>query len=409
MRVDSTCKDQRIRRLLLAVSLLIPATACRIANPETVDVAVVEPSTIGSMTTTTSTTSTTSTSTTTTTLPPEPVEITLAVSGDTLTHSPLWRQAQRNAAANGVSGYDFTPMFADIASLVGSTDLAICHLETPIAPVGEEFSTSPRYGVPEEIVDGLVAGGYNRCSTASNHAYDRGIAGIDRTVDVLESRGLGQSGMARTPDEIEPRLFNVKGVEFSHLSYTFSYNGFELPEGLEWKSALIDTARIIADATEARRLGADVVIVSMHWGAEKVSSVTQLQRSVANEITATGMIDLVIGHHAHVLQAIEQVNGTWVLFGLGTFLSNLHTPEYWPESARDAAVVTLKLSVAASGDVTVDRPVVHPTWMDHDSGWIIRLVSNELRQVDITNAQRSRLDASLNRTAAVLGDFFAVS
>ena len=106
-------------------------------------------------------------------------------------------------------------------------------------------------------------------------------AGIDRTVAVLEAHGLGQSGMARTPAEIAPQVFVADGFRVAHLSYTFGYNGLRLPPGEEWRSALIDPQRIIADATEARRLGAEVVIVSMHWGIEGRRDVTPEQRAVA--------------------------------------------------------------------------------------------------------------------------------
>lgn len=330
------------------------------------------------------------------------------MSGDTLPHSPLWRQALRNAAASGLDGYNFKPMLAGLAPIVGSVDLAMCHLETPIAPVGEELSTAPRYGVPPEIADAILIAGYDRCSTAGNHAYDRGSAGIDRTVNVLESLGIEQSGMARTPEEILPKLFEVHGVRFSHLSYTFSYNGLTLPEGEEWRSATIEPARIIADAQAARDLGAQVVLVSMHWGAEGIHEPTQFQRTIADEITASGLIDLVIGHHAHVVQPIEQVNGTWVMFGLGNILSNLPTSDRWPSASQDAAVVTIEMTVTNDGDVTVWRPIVYPTWVDKDAGWIVVPVLDALASDDLSAGQRGRLESSLERTRAVLGDYLAI-
>ncbi len=331
----------------------------------------------------------------------------MALSGDTLPHSPLWRRAARNAETAGADGYDFTPMLSPLAPVVAAADLAICHLETPIAPAGEAFSTSPRYGVPAEVADAIVAAGYDRCSTASNHTYDRGTAGIDRTVDVLESRGLGQSGMARRPAEIRPHLFDVNGITFSHLSYTFSYNGLTLPEGQEWRSAVIDPERIISDADVAKVMGADVVVVSMHWGAEGVHQPTGFQRRVAEEITGSGSIDLVVGHHAHVVQPIEQVNGVWVMFGLGNVLSNLPTSDRWPAASQDAAVVSVEVTLDERGDVTVGRPVVHPTWVDKDAGWTAVLVEDELARNDISDGQRDRLERSLERTRSMLGDYFS--
>ncbi len=329
----------------------------------------------------------------------------MAFSGDTLPHSPLWRRAAANAAASGRDGYDFGPMLAELARILDGVDLAVCHLETPIAPVGEELTTSPYYGVPAEIVDAIAAAGYDRCSTASNHTADRGAAGIDRTVDVFESSGIGQSGMARTPAEIDPTIVDVDGVGVSHLSYTWSYNGLSLPDGEEWRSALIEPERIVADARRARAAGADLVVVSLHWGAEGVHEPTRYQREIADEITSSGEIDLVVGHHAHVLQPIETVNGTWVLYGLGNILSNLPTSDRWPAASQDAAIVTVAATVDDAGRVRVQRPVVHPTWVDRDAGWVVRLVADHLGRDDLGAGQRGRLERSLDRTAAIVGEF----
>jgi poly-gamma-glutamate synthesis protein (capsule biosynthesis protein) len=213
--------------------------------------------------------------------------------------------------------------------------------------------------------------------------------------------------MAREPADIRPRLFEVEGVTLSHLSYTWSYNGLSLPAGEGWRSALIDPERVVREARIARQMGADVVLVSLHWGAEGVHEPTRYQRGIADAITASGAIDLVIGHHAHVLQPIEQVNGTWVLFGLGNILSNLPTTDRWPAASQDAAVVTVTMEIGEDGGVTVERPVVHPTWVDKDAGWIVRLVQDELARDDVPDGRRGRLEASLERTRQVVGDFLA--
>ena len=330
----------------------------------------------------------------------------MGFSGDTLAHSPLWRQAERNAAASGSSGYDFDPMMRELVPLLDDVDIAVCHLETPIVPEGEALSTFPLFGVPPEVIGMLARAGWDRCSTASNHAIDRGFAGIVRTVDTLDAHGLGQAGMARTPDEIEPRVFEQNGIEITHLSYTWSYNGLRLDEGDEWQSALIDPDRILADSLIARSLGAEIVVVSLHWGAEGVHEPTGYQRRVAERLTEPGIIDLIVGHHAHVVQPIEQINDTWVLFGLGNILSNLPTSARWPAASQDAAVVTVDFEVTSDG-VTVGRPVVHPTWVDKDAGWTVWLVQSELARDDIGAGQRGRLESSLARTGAVLGDYLA--
>ena len=333
---------------------------------------------------------------------PEPNQLTMAFTGDTLMHRPLVDQAARNAGGNG---YDFAPMLARIAPIIGAADLAVCHLETPIAPPGEAPSTFPLYGVPAEVATGIASAGYDRCSTASNHTLDRGTAGIDATIAALGLAGLGQSGMASDPTGIEPQVFTVDGVQISHLSYAYGFNGIPLPRDEPWRSAVIDPARIVADATTARSMGAQIVIVSLHWGTEGESGITDQQRSVAEAITASGQIDLVVGHHAHVLQPIEQVNGVWVIFGLSNLVSNLGEIDGWPAGVADGAIAEVRFVEQADGRYAVEQPVVEPTWVDAPAGWVVRPVLADLADPTVPDGVKARLQASLGRTAAVLGAF----
>lgn len=347
-----------------------------------------------------------SSTTTTTTLPPFPTgdvrSVTMSFTGDTLPHSPLWRRAREYT---GGSGYDFFPMFAEIADTISRADVATCHLETPIAPDGEEFTTDPLYGVPPQIVSAMARAGYDRCSTASNHVLDRGVGGIDRTVDVLDDNDMGQAGMARTELESFPDVFEVDGVRIAHLSYTYGTNGIPVPSAEPWRTNLIDPVRIVRDANSARDLGADVVVASLHWGTEKVTDPNEQQVTVADEITASGAIDLVIGHHAHVVQPIEQVNGVWVAYGTGNILSNLPVNDAWPDASQDAMIVEFEIDVDSVGNVSIDAPTVIPTWVDKDNGWVIRDVGAELARDDLDPVRREALQASFDRTAAVVGDF----
>ncbi|WP_158412455.1 CapA family protein [Ilumatobacter nonamiensis] len=340
--------------------------------------------------------------TTTTDVPLEPRSMTMAFTGDVLPHSPLWRGAAENAGGNG---YDFFPMFAPIAPTVSAADLAVCHLETPIVPVGEELSTDPLYGVPPEVVSAMARAGYDRCSTASNHVLDRRVAGIDRTIEVLAENGMGQSGMARNELEAVPAVFDVNGISISHLSYTYGTNGLPIPAGEPWRTNLIEPARIIQDAQSARDLGADVVVVSMHWGTEGVTAPDDQQVAIADAITAGGAIDLVVGHHAHVLQPIEQVNGVWVAYGLGNVLSNHPAASQWPPETQDAAVVEFDVDIDSAGVVTISAPRVVPTWVDKPNGWVIRDVLADLASDTLDESRRQLLQASLDRTSSVLGDY----
>lgn len=337
-----------------------------------------------------------------TTTVPGPPRINFAFAGDVLIHSQLYKRALNNTGGNG---YDFTPMFATVKPLLESVDFAICHLEVPVAPDGEDPSTFPLYGAPASIVDAVAGAGYDRCSTASNHTLDKGVPGIEATIANFERVGITQAGMARTPAEIEPTVLEKNGIKFTHLSYTYGYNGLSTPKGEDWRSALIDPDRIIADATNARAMGAEFVVVSMHWGSQ--TAVSDSQRSIAEKVTSSGVVDLIVGHHAHMVQPIEQINGVWTVFGLGNQLSYHPTDGVPQANTQDGMIVTVNVIRNDAGGFTVEQPVVHPTWVDKYDGMVIRLVKPGLADPALGAAVKEQLEVSLRRTTKVVGDYIA--
>lgn len=326
----------------------------------------------------------------------------LFFTGDVLMHSPLWSQAARNGSGGA---FDFTPMFADIRPMIENADLAVCHLETPIAPPGEAYSTDPRYGVPAEVIDAVAAVGFDHCSTASNHTFDRGVAGVDATANRFDQLGITQRGMARTPAEREPILLHVGGVTIGHISATYGFDLGVRPVDQPWRSNLIDPQSLIDDARLARERGADLVVVSLHWGNSGSHQASVSQRAIAEQLAASGQIDLVIGHHAHVVQPIEQVGSMWVAYGLGDFVSNMPPPgSIWTEDTRDGIVVEIDIvDVDAPSGPRFTTPVAHPIWVDKSAGWVVRDVAAALARPDLVARVGGELVASWKRTTAVVG------
>ncbi len=296
-------------------------------------------------------------------------------------------------------------MFSEVKPILESVDLAVCHLEVPIAPEGEEPQTFPFYAAPKELITGLKRSGFDRCSTASNHTIDQGLEGVAATIAAFKANKMGQTGMANTPDEIEPKIFKVNGFKVAHLAYTWGYNGIDMPKGESWHSALIDPDRIIADAKKARDMGAQFVFVNMHWGSEPLHQVMSDQRANAEKITASGLVDLIVGEHSHVLQQIEQVNGVWTVFGMGNLLSAHPTREFFPPESQDGEIVTVDVQFGLDGKPIISKPVVHPTWVDKENGYVIRDVGAGLFNPATPAGLRANLQISLDRSRKYVGDF----
>lgn len=331
--------------------------------------------------------------------PPRPA-FTIAFTGDLLLHMPVNYAAASYGDASGLA-YDFRPMFTEVRDLLTAADLAICHLEVPLNPSSTNLSGYPTFQAPAELADAIVDAGYDGCSIASNHSFDQGEQGVLNTISVLESRGLGYAGMASdAADQEHIQTYEVDGVQLAHLSYTYGLNGFSLPASKPWLVDLIDADDIEADAARARAEGADVVIVSLHWGTE-YSPPDSFQRSIGPPLLASDNIDLVVGHHAHVVQPIDEINGEYLIYGLGNFLSN----QQWSLPTQDGVIVTTEF--ALRGDDWVTRTVNYtPTWVQGGTFKILP-AGEALSEGGLTSSVASSLTASWYRTDGAINDYGA--
>jgi poly-gamma-glutamate capsule biosynthesis protein CapA/YwtB (metallophosphatase superfamily) len=249
---------------------------------------------------------------------------TVVAAGDELIHPALTDQA----VADGHGKRDYGPMFAGVKPVIEQADLAICHLETPIAPPSGPFKGYPQFSVPPEIATTLADVGYDTCSTASNHTLDQGAKGVTTTLDTLDAAHIHHTGSYRSAaDAATPLILDVHGVKVAQLSYTFGFNqGTSAPGGSPWIANVIDPARILAAARAARAAGAQVVIVSLHWGVEDQQNPTPDQIRIARQLLNDPAVDLIIGCHAHVVQPFEMINGKWVVYGMGNQLARHDEP-----------------------------------------------------------------------------------
>ncbi|MFC4466530.1 CapA family protein [Streptomyces xiangluensis] len=320
---------------------------------------------------------------------------TLVASGDVLPHSSVIRQA--NADAGG-SGYDFRPMLAGMQPVVARADLAICHMETVYGANGD-YSGYPLFKSPPEVAAGLAATGYDACSTASNHTLDAGAAGIHRTLDALDRAGVRHAGSARTAAEAStPTLLRAGPAKVAHLAYTYGTNGIPLPEDRPWAVKVIDRDRILADARAARKAGADVVVLSVHWGTEWQDAPDAQQLRLSRQLTEARTdgrpaIDLILGTHAHVPQAYEKVNGTWVVYGMGDQIAGAmvnHSGAHDPRGNESTiGRFTFAPPAEPGGRWKVEKAEFVPQWFDVGSHRVVNLndapdqsaVRDRIRQV----------------------------
>ncbi|MFJ8076553.1 CapA family protein [Streptomyces sp. NPDC096176] len=338
-----------------------------------------------------------------------PRGFTLVASGDVIPHSSVINQA---AEAGRGHGYDFRPMLAAVGPVVSSADIAVCHMETVYGANGE-YTGFPLFKSPPEIAEALASVGYDSCSTASNHTLDDGNAGVWRTLDALDRAGVKHVGSARTPEEAErPAWLTAQGARVAQLAYTYGINGYRVPADPPWTVNLIDERQIIDDARAARSAGADVVVVSLHWGTEWQTAPDQQQLDLGRSLTASTTagrpdIDLILGTHAHVPQAYEKVNGTWIVYGMGDQIAGAminHLGEQDPRGNESSiARFTFAPPATINGRWEVTKAEYIPQWMDTVAGRVVNLpdaIRREGARDDYVTARTAISDTVLSRGAA---------
>jgi poly-gamma-glutamate synthesis protein (capsule biosynthesis protein) len=148
------------------------------------------------------------------------------------------------------------------------------------------------------------------------------------------------------------------------------------------------------------------VIASLHWGIEDQHEPTADQRETAEAILADPAVDLIIGHHAHVVQPIEQVNGRWVVFGLGNQLSGMgDSTGCCDVRALDGLMVRIAVAEQADGTFLVERPEAIPTYLGRRPYRVVPVLDALEDPALRGDISVDTLHASLERTSAVVGGF----
>ena len=301
------------------------------------------------------------------------VHFTVGYAGDVLMHMPVMESTP------GASG-DITDNVAAETPWVEGLDLALCGMEVPVAPDGI-YSGYPSFGTSSEVVGALARSGWDGCATASNHAADRGEAGVIATLDALDAHGMGHAGTYRSKEDasVPFALYELerggRTVTVAQISTTKDLNGLDDPTG---HSVLPnDVGAITKAAKTARAAGADLVVVHSQIGQEYETTPDNDQVSYARSLADSGQVDILFGAHPHVPQPAEKLSGgvegkgMWVSYSAGNYISNQDEGCCAPLSDV-GQLVWADITSHADGSVSVDRLNWHPFTMDQEGGYKVR-------------------------------------
>jgi poly-gamma-glutamate synthesis protein (capsule biosynthesis protein) len=298
----------------------------------------------------------------------ELASVRLVAVGDILMHQDVQRSARE-------SGAGLCALWADVEPLLHGADIAFANLETPVAPTSGLPGRPFLFNGPAELPAALRQSGFTVLSTANNHAYDQGVAGVVETLERLRAEHLVPVGTGATRAEAERlQVVQVQGLKVGFLGFTDLYNiNLNAGDSGPWVRGL-DPAGAEAAVRAARPL-VDIVVVSIHWGVEYQHDPLPRQREVAERLCRAGA-DLILGTHPHVLQPVEMMeregHRTLVAYSLGNFVSNqdrMYLPDLDKEDggdSRDGVALQCRLVKRRLADgserVTVEDPACEPLW-----------------------------------------------
>lgn len=230
----------------------------------------------------------------------EPVSITVSMVGDCTLGTDVNFDQSTSFDAFYQMKNDPGYFFQNVKDIFTADDLTVANMEGTLTTSNDRQQKTFAFKGNPSYTEILTQGGVEATNLANNHSHDYGDQSYEDTIQYLEADGITTFGYDRTA------VMDVKGIKVGLIGI------YELKDGLGRQQQVIDTIREVKDQ------GAQVIIVSFHWGTEKSNIPDDIQKTLAHLAIDQGA-DLVVGHHPHVLQGIEKYQGKNIVYSLGNF------------------------------------------------------------------------------------------
>ena len=244
---------------------------------------------------------------------PKEKRMSLIAVGDVLIHESVYKDA-----LNSDGTYDFHKMFTEVEDIIKKYDLKYCNQESTIGGSVLGISGYPSFNSPDEIGDEIVNLGFNLISLANNHALDKGEDAVRYSNSYWKTKDVITAGTYNSVEERDAvHIYEKNGIKYAFFAYTTISNA-RVKNNYILNMYSADRAKSDIEKIKDK---VDVIIVSMHWGVENYNTPNESQKQIAEYLSSLG-VNIIIGAHPHVVQSVEYVGDTLVIYSLGNFISN---------------------------------------------------------------------------------------
>ena len=228
---------------------------------------------------------------------------------------------ERNKKIFGILSEDVVKILNDSNFLVVNSEFTVSNSGTPIKNKMFTFRAKPeRLSIYYDM-------GVDLALLANNHSYDYGTVAFNDMLEAFKEYEIPYIGAGKNLSEASlPYYVVLNGYKFAFVNCTRAEKNILTPGATATDEGVFrcyDTANMVKAIKNAKN-ESDYVIANVHFGKEGSHDLEKVQVSSAKEYVDAGA-DIVVGHHAHVLQGVEYYKGKPIIYNLGNFIFNNHT------------------------------------------------------------------------------------
>lgn len=248
------------------------------------------------------------------------------------------------------AGGDYSYPFMNINSVIREATVAFANVESAVSDRGVDSGKPYSFRIPSLAAQAIADSGLDVVSIANNHSLDWGYDALCDTVNNLQAVGLKTAGAGCNESQAErsATISLPDGTQIAILAYTEFYAG-AYAVGDHPGFSHYDLDNMQQSIIRERAAGADLVLVSLHWGIEYKPRSNEAQQTLAHILIDSGA-DMIIGHHPHVPQEIERYGDGWIVYSLGNFVFD----QSWSEETMRGLLVRVSVQ---SGEITDVAPL----------------------------------------------------